>query len=267
VDLLIKPPGEAAFEFFGFPVYFYGIILAIAVLVGVLTAYFLYKKFYEPKSAGNILDFSPYMIIIGMLGARLYYCILDFQYYSVYPAEIFNIRQGGLSVHGMIIVGVLALWWFAGLYKMHFAKLLDVFCCGAILAQSIGRWGNFFNSEAFGTPIQHGLKLFVPIENRPYMYVDVEYFHPAFLYESVLDFLIFVVLLLVFRRLSKKPGLVACCYFIMYSAVRIFVEHLRLDSVLNINGVPVAQIVSGIIIIAAAAFVPVIITKSKGNHL
>ncbi len=261
--MILQPPGQIAFELFDVPVYFYGITMAIAVLACVLTAHFLYKKYYQTPNC--VLDFSPYLIIAGMLGARLYYCALNFDYYSVHPAEILDLRQGGLSVHGMIIAGVLALWLIAKIYKTSALKLLDVFACGAILGQAIGRWGNFFNQEAFGTPTDLPLKLFIPIEKRPFSYMDFEHFHPAFLYESILNLVIFIVLVLLLPRLSKKPGLTAGLYLILYSAARIFVEQIRVDSALDINGIPFAQIISAVIIFAAAIFMVILGYVHRNN--
>jgi phosphatidylglycerol:prolipoprotein diacylglycerol transferase len=180
---------------------------------------------------------------------------VNFSYYSHHPLEIFSIRQGGLSIHGMIIVGIVALWGFAKFYKLSFLKLCDVFLCASALAQSIGRWGNFFNSEAFGLPTNLPWKLYIPYSHRPLQYINFEYFHPTFLYESILDFLIFVILFLCFKKLSQKSGTIAAMYLIMYSLVRIFVEHLRIDSVLNIAGFPIAQIVSVVMLICGLAVI------------
>ena len=94
---------------------------------------------------------------------------------------------------------------------------MDVFLCSTALAQSIGRWGNFFNSEAFGLPTDLPWKLFIPISHRPMDYINVEYFHPTFLYESILDLAIFLILVFLFPKLSKKPGTIACLYLILYS--------------------------------------------------
>ncbi len=236
-----QSPGAVAFTIFDMPVYYYGIILAVAIFAGVYTADFLYKKYYNKIS--YIFDFTPYMVILGILGARLYYCAVNYSYYFLHPLEIFNIRQGGLSIHGMIIVGIFALFVFSKIYKMSFLKLVDVFLCGTALAQSIGRWGNFFNSEAFGLPTDLPWKLYIPASHRTLEYINFEYFHPTFLYESILDFCIFIILLFCFRK-KLQPGMIACLYLIMYSVVRIFVEHFRIDSVLNVAGLPVAQIVS-----------------------
>ncbi len=260
---MFQSPAEVAFSIFGFPVYFYGIILALAILVGVYSAYFLYKHFYDKEKASSIIDFSPYIIIIGIIGARLYYCIVNYSYYFHHPFEIFYIRQGGLSIHGMIIVGLITLFVFSKIYKISFFKLIDVFLCGTALGQCIGRWGNFFNSEAFGTPTNLPWKLFIPVEKRPPQYLDFDYFHPTFLYESILDLLIFIFLLLLFRKFSKHPGLIACFYLIMYSFARIFVEHFRVDSILNIYGVPVAQIMSLALILFASIFMVYIIYRDN----
>lgn len=202
---MFQSPAEVAFNIFGFPVYYYGIILALAIFIGVYASYFLYKKFYGVEKASCIMDFAPYLIIIGIIGARLYYCLVNYSYYIENPLEIFYIRQGGLSIHGVIIIGILTLFAFSKIYKMSFLKLIDVFLCGTALGQCIGRWGNFFNSEAFGTPTNLPWKLFIPLSQRPVQYVKFEYFHPTFLYESILDLIIFLILLAIFKRCSKHP--------------------------------------------------------------
>ncbi len=262
---MFQSPGDVAFRILGFPVYYYGIILAFSILTGVYTAYLLYKKFYDEINAKKIIDFSPFIIITGIIGARLYYCCVNYSYYINHPLEIFYIRQGGLSVHGMIIVGIFSLFVFSKIYKMSFLKLIDVFLCGTALGQSIGRWGNFFNSEAFGTPTNLPWKLYIPVSDRPIQYIGYEYFHPAFLYESILDLVIFIILLLLFKKVSKHPGVLACIYLILYSLVRISVEYLRIDSVLNISGIPVAQIMSLILILAASIFMIFILYKDKAD--
>ena len=114
MPISFQSPGEIAFNILGFPVYYYGVILAAAIFVGVYTADFLYKKYYDKIS--YIFDFTPYMIVLGILGARLYYCVVNYSYYIAHPFEIFNIRQGGLSIHGMIIVGIVSLYMFSKIY-------------------------------------------------------------------------------------------------------------------------------------------------------
>lgn len=260
---MFQSPSDIAFVIFNFPIYYYGIILSFSISIGVLSAYYLYKIFYV-KKASYIIEISSYIILLGIIGARLYYCFVNYAYYIHQPLEILNIRQGGLSIHGMIIAGVLSLYFFAKKYKMSFLKLTDVFLCATSLAQSIGRWGNFFNSEAFGTPTNLPWKLYIAPLYRPIEYIDYEYFHPTFLYESILDFLIFIILLSLFKKMSKTPGKITCLYLILYSLVRIFVEHFRVDSVLYIGGIPIAQLVS-ILLILFALILFLFIKKNNPN--
>ena len=245
--MIIQSPGEVAFYIFNFPVYSYGIILAFAVFLGVCTAEILAKKFSDiPENF--FVDNSPVVIIAGILGARLYYCIVNYPYYIHNPLEIFDIRQGGLSIHGMLIAGIVTVYFLAKKYRVNLLRLLDVLACSVILAQSAGRWGNFFNSEAFGYPTGALWGVYIPPENRPLQYFDSELFHPAFLYESFLDLVVFALLIFILRR--TRAGCTFFWYLILYSVVRIFVEYFRIDSVLNIGRFPIAQVVSVLLIIA-----------------
>ena len=245
--MIIQSPGEIAFNIFNFPVYSYGIILAFAVFLGVCTAEILAKKFSDiPENF--FVDNSPAVIIAGILGARLYYCIVNYPYYIHNPLEIFDIRQGGLSIHGMLIAGIVTVYFLAKKYRVNLLRLLDVLACSVILAQSAGRWGNFFNSEAFGYPTGGNWGVFIPVPQRPVEFLNYELFHPAFLYESFLDLVIFAVLIFILRR--TRAGCTFFWYLILYSVVRIFVEYFRIDSVLNIGGFPIAQVVSVLLIIA-----------------
>ena len=236
---------------FGINVYFYGVILALAIVVGVFVSDYIGTKFFNLKKE-TIIDLSPYLIIFGIIGARLYYCFLNSDFYLRFPTEILAIRHGGISIHGAILGGFLGLLIFAKRHRLSVLKLADVSSVGLVLAQSIGRWGNFFNSEAFGSPTNLPWKLYIAPQYRPIPFTDNEYFHPTFLYESVLDFAVFVLLYFLVKRGSvKKDGNLALIYLILYSLIRIFVEHYRIDSVCYINGFPVAIVVSVCIIILA----------------
>lgn len=244
---------------FGLHIYFYGVVLALAIAVGTLVSnYFAEKKFELPKDV--IVDMTPYLIIFGIIGARLYYCILNHDFYLRFPTEILAIRHGGISIHGAILGGFLGLILFAKRRNFSIARLCDVSVIGLILAQSIGRWGNFFNSEAFGYPTNLAWKLYIAPQYRPIPYTNYEYFHPTFLYESILDLLIFAVLLFILKKdFYKKEGNLALIYLILYSLVRIFVEYFRIDSVSYVHGIPIAIIVSACIILLA---LPVLIYKN-----
>ena len=141
---------------------------------------------------------------------------------------------------------------------------MDVFACGTAIAQSIGRWGNFFNSEAFGSPTNLPWKLYIPVEHRPLEFISVEYYHPTFLYESILDLCIFFILLSVIKKISYKcSGIAFFAYLMLYGAVRFLIEQVRIDSALNVFGVPIAQIVSVIMFIVGVAGICILYKKSK----
>lgn len=236
---------------FGVHIYFYGVILALAIVTGTLVSDYIGEKFYGLKKE-TMIDASPYLIIFGIIGARLYYCLLNSDFYTRFPSEILAIRHGGISIHGAILGGLIGLIIFAIRHKISIPKLCDISAIGLILAQAIGRWGNFFNSEAFGSPTNLPWKLYIAEQYRPIPYTNVEYFHPTFLYESILDLILFGILLLVLKKgWNKKDGNIALLYLILYSLIRIFVEHFRIDSVMYIHGIPVAMVVSVAIIFVA----------------
>lgn len=262
---MLQSPGEVAFSIAGMPVYYYGLILAAAAFIGFYTAYKLYAKFFDKEAAEKIIDMAPILIIAGVIGARLYYCMVSYSYYLEHPLDILNIRQGGLSIHGMILAGIIALYFCVRHYRLDFLRTLDVMACGTALAQAVGRWGNFFNSEAFGMPTDLPWKLYIPISQRPQALIGYEYFHPTFLYESLLDLAVFFVLYLILRHFAPKKGLIFGIYLILYSFVRIGVEYLRVDSVLNLFGVPIAQWASVCIIIAALFYIGVLLGTKKVN--
>lgn len=241
---------------FGVHIYFYGVILALAIITGTFISEYLSVKYFEFKKE-TIIDMAPYLIIFGIAGARLYYCLLNSGFYLRFPTEILAIRHGGMSIHGAILGGLIGLIIFAKRHKISPFKLADASVLGLSFAQAIGRWGNFFNSEAFGTPTDLPWKLYIAPQYRPIPFENYEYFHPAFLYESILDLVIFGILLYIVRKnANKKDGNLALIYLILYSTARIFVEHFRIDSVLYIHGIPVAIIISAsIIVLSLIAFV------------
>jgi len=261
--MILNSPSISTISLFGFDIYFYGLILAFAVFSGFYVAYYLFKKYYNEIFAEKFFDFSPLLLIGGIFGARLYYCILNYEYYFIHPIEILNLRQGGLSIHGMMIFGAISLFAMAKYYKINFFKLIDTFCCALPLAQSIGRWGNFFNSEAFGLPTSDSiLKLYIAPNNRPIGFENFDFFHPTFLYESIFDLLIFLILFNLFKYFSKTPGNICSLYLICYGFIRYWIEQLRIDSALNIFNIPIAQIMS-ILMIIVGIFIFYIINKKN----
>ena len=244
---MFTSPSQILCTIFGVNIYYYGVIMALAIATGVLVADWAGTKYFGLKKE-TIIDLAPYIIIFGILGARIYYCALNYGFYLRFPTEIIAIRHGGISIHGAMLGGALGLWLFAKRHKLNPIKLCDTSVIGLSIAQAIGRWGNFFNSEAFGLPYNGFLKLYIPPSDRPAAFMNYEYFHPAFLYESILDLVIFVILFFIYKRYNvKRPGFTLAMYLILYSVARFAVEQIRIDSALNISGIPVAQIISGVI--------------------
>lgn len=257
-------PGEIFISIGPLKIFYYGLFMAFAILAGMLTSNIIRAKFYPEISEDDFFNLSFILIIFGVIGARLYYCLLTLPYYLENPTEIFFIRQGGMAIHGALLGGFLGGLIYLRLKKLPILKLCDLFAYGLILGQAIGRWGNFFNSEAFGKPTEIFCKLFIPISHRPLQYINCEYFHPTFLYESLLNILIFLILFFVIRKLVKGfSGIVFASYLILYSIARIVVENLRLDSVLQIAGISFPIIMSIIIIGVAIVMTAIILKKQK----
>ena len=242
---MFQSPGEIAFTIGHLDIYYYGIIMAFAIFCGLLTILGIRKYFFPDILKDRIFDISFILIICGILGARLYYVLLDYKYFLKFPYEIPAVWHGGISIQGAIAAGIIAGIIYVKKHKINFFRYADLFIFGLVTGQIIGRWGNFFNSEAFGLPTNLPWKLFIPYSHRPLEFRSYEYFHPAFLYESLLNICIFVILYLLLTKLkTRKDGLIFFSYMILYSFARILVESIRTDSVLYIYGIPVAQIAS-----------------------
>jgi phosphatidylglycerol:prolipoprotein diacylglycerol transferase len=195
-----------------------------------------------------ISDLSIWLVIGAIPAARIYYVLFQWPEYSQHPERIIAIWQGGIAIHGAIIGGLIAALIFARINKTSFWQLTDLVAPSLILGQAIGRWGNFFNSEAFGRPTNLPWKLYIPPDRRPLDLVNFEYFHPTFLYESLWNLMVFALLLtLFFRALSKKPrlkvGTLFLVYWVSYSLGRVWIEGLRTDS-LMLGPLRIAQMVS-----------------------
>ena len=148
---MFASPSQILCTVFGVHIYYYGVVMALAVAAGTLVSDYIGTKYFELKKE-TIIDLAPYFIIFGIVGARLYYCLMDFDFYLRFPTEILAIRHGGISIHGAIFGGLFGLWIFSLRHKISFLKLCDVCSIGLAFGQAIGRWGNFFNSEAYGSP-------------------------------------------------------------------------------------------------------------------
>lgn len=224
----------------------YGLLIASAVLIGVaLSQYLAKKRGVDPEKVG---DMVIWLVIAAIPCARLYYVAFEWSSYASRPEDIIAIWKGGIAIHGAVLGGTLAAWIFARLNRLSFWQLSDVIAPSLILGQAIGRWGNFFNSEAFGGPTNLPWKLFIPLSNRPAGDREFEYFHPTFLYESLWDLSVFGLLLSLFFWGQRNPGKLRSgtlflVYMIAYSTGRLWIEGLRTDS-LMFGPLRMAQMVS-----------------------
>ena len=212
-------PNPTAFTAFGIDIMWYGIIIAAAMVLAVVI---IYRRAPMHKiSSERTLDFVLVCVPAGIIGARLYYVAFNWEYYSGDLYKIINIRSGGLAIHGGLIFGFLAAVLLCILWDIKPLNLLDLAAPAIAIAQSIGRWGNYFNQEAHGGPT-----------DLPWaIAVDGQMVHPTFLYESIWCFLLFVVLILVDSN-RKFEGQIFLLYGILYSLERFFVEALRTDSLM-----------------------------------
>jgi len=241
-NMVFTSPGPIIWQFGPFVLRWYGLLIGISVLLGLNLSQFLAKK--RQIDPNLIADLALALVIFALLGGRLYYVLFQWSYYQQNPWEIFALWHGGLAIHGAILAGLATTWFYARRQKVSLWALTDVLVPSLALGQMIGRWGNFFNSEAFGVPTDLPWKLYIPLENRPLELRQFEYFHPTFLYESLWNLLVLVLLLNLFFRYPRlRPGTLTLVYFCAYSVGRFFIEGLRTDS-LMFGSFRIAQVVS-----------------------
>jgi len=246
MDLTLYSPNSPILGYiFDYPIRYYGVIMSFSFLLGVFLIYQIFKNKLSKKDAEIFLDYSPLIIFFSIIGARVFYVLGDFEYYKLAPKEMFFINHGGLSIFGAIFFGFIALIIFSKIKKFNFWKHCDVIAIVFPLCQAFGRFGNYFNQEAYGRPYEGILKLYIGEQHRLSNLKDVSYYHPTFLYEAILDFLLFTFLLFLFSKNKKlKDGNITCLYLIFYSVIRFFIERIRIDSILNVAQVPIAQIIA-----------------------
>ncbi|MFN9871705.1 MAG: prolipoprotein diacylglyceryl transferase [Cyanobacteriota bacterium] len=225
-------PGPLVFQLGPFSLRWYGLLIAAAVLVGLMLAMQLARR--RGIDSALVADLLPVLVVGSVIGARLYYVALEWRQYQGRWSDILAIWRGGIAIHGALIGGVLATILFCRWRRQSFWPLLDVLVPSVALGQAIGRWGNFFNSEAFGLPTDLPWQLTIPRTQRPVEFLERTGFHPTFLYESLWNLGVCALLLLLFRRASRgrirlPAGALSCVYLMAYSSGRVWIEGLRID--------------------------------------
>ncbi len=229
-----------AFNLFGLSIRWYGILISFGMILGILLASHNCK--IKEISYDHMMDLILIALPAAIVGARLYYVLFNLDYYLANPSEILNIRQGGLAIHGGVLFALTAAFIYARKKKLDFLKYADAAAPSIILAQSIGRWGNFFNQEAHGGEVTKEFISRFPQFIQKGMYIEGTYYHPTFLYESIWNLAVFVILMLILRK-TKKDGATLFAYVGLYSIGRFLIEGLRTDS-LMLGPIRIAQLVS-----------------------
>ena len=260
---------------FGVDIAYYGITIAIAMIVGISIA--LHEAKRTGQNQDTYLDLLMLTMLTSVLGARIYYVIFSWDNYKDNLSEILNIRNGGLAIYGGIIAGVITVFIYSKITKMKFLQIADTVCMGLAAGQIIGRWGNFFNREAFGEYTNNLLAMQLPVSavreneitsamwNHVVTIGGVEYIqvHPTFLYEGLWNLMV-LLFLFWFRKRKKFEGELFFCYLVGYGVGRFWIESLRTDQLLlpGIH-VPVSQLLSAVLVIVSLS---VIIYKRRKNR-
>ena len=272
--IALRSPGPELIQLGPFSLRWYGLLIGISVLLGLNLSSELARRKGLKKNLIN--DLLPILVLGSVIGARIYYVAFEWRNYTgknfwssinfvnlniPIPSAI-EIWGGGIAIHGALIMGTLSVIFFCRWRKESFWDLIDVLVPSVALGQAIGRWGNFFNNEAFGIPTNLPWKLFIPYQFRPELFSVDNYFHPTFLYESIWNIFVFVILITLFHKSTTNEksipsGTLSCIYLIGYSLGRIWIEGLRIDP-LCLGGIPpfcqggfrIAQLISFFLISA-----------------
>lgn len=257
---------------FGFEIAYYGMIIGLGVIAGILMAVHEAKR--TKQDPDTYYDLAMYAVVLSVIGARIYYVIFSWDSYKDDLLSIFNIRQGGLAIYGGVITAIIVVFVFARVKKLSFGQMTDTAGLGLILGQIIGRWGNFFNREAFGEYTDNLLAMRLPLDAvrssdvtelmREHMEVidGISYIqvHPTFLYESLWNLAVLVGLLL-WRKHKKFQGEIFLLYLLGYGVGRFWIEGLRTDQLL-IPGMelPVSQVLA-VVLVVVSTFIIVLLRK------
>lgn len=260
-------PSPTLVSFGPIHIYWYGLFIVLAILTAMFITVKLAKK--SNIDPDIIYDLAFWLVLGGILGARIYDVLLELPYYAIHPLNVFKIWQGGLAIHGAIIAGMIIIWRYSRKLKINFFHLAGLIVPGLALAQAIGRWGNYFNQELFGYPTKLPWGIYISPANRPAIFSKVEYFHPTFLYESIGCLLIFLFLLFLVKKINEKNldkfFYISLSYLFLYSILRFSLEFIRIDSTPIFFGLRWPQWASLLIIIISIVWVLLKLKKRANN--
>ena len=236
-------------------IYWYGaLIVTGAILAAYIAGRLARRNGHDPDIAWNLL---LVVLVTGIIGARAYHVVSSWDYYRIHPGEIVGLQMSGFGIFGAVAGGLLGIWVFAKRAHLRFLEWADYVAPGLLLAQAIGRWGNFFNQELYGPPTDLPWGIYIAPGHRLPQYAAFDHFHPTFFYESMLDLIGFIVLFYLARNWKKNRlyGDLFFIYGLIYPVIRFFIEFLRPDAWV-LGALPTAQWVSiGAVILFGALII------------
>lgn len=239
-------------------IHWYGVVIMLGAVAGAwLAARRAKERGHDPEIVWDLLI---YLFIGGVIGARIWHILtpspstgVSTAWYLSHPLDAIAVWKGGLGIPGAVIGGVIVLYFYTRRYQLSFAEWADIAAPSIPLGQAIGRWGNYFNQELYGAPTDLPWKIYIDSAHRLPTYFDVEYYHPLFFYEAVLNLLNMFILLWISKRFADrlKNGDIFLCYLILYPIIRFFLDFLRLDASM-VGGLNVNQTVMAVVAICSA---------------
>jgi phosphatidylglycerol---prolipoprotein diacylglyceryl transferase len=230
----------------------YGILISLAILICAFTAERIVKK--AGKDVDILWGMALWAVVCALIGARLYHVLSFFPYYLAQPLKLLAIYDGGLGIFGALAGGLFGALAYLRFKKERALDWLDIAAIVLPLGQAIGRWGNFFNQELYGLPTNLPWGIYIQPANRPSQFAAYPRFHPLFLYESILDIVLFLVLIVLYRRKKYSTGFFLAMYFIGYGSIRFILEFLRIDP-WTIYGLNAAQMLSILIVLYGSIYI------------
>jgi phosphatidylglycerol:prolipoprotein diacylglycerol transferase len=256
---VFRSPGAVLLHVGPLTLRWYGVVVALAMGAGLwVAARAAGRRGLDPR---QMLKVGELALLGGLVGARLYYVLFSWDYYGAAPWKILAVWEGGAAIHGGLIGGLLAGGAYAWRRGLPVGRCLDAAAPALALGQAIGRWGDFFNEEAFGPPTTLPWGLYVSPAHRPLLYAQADFFHPAFLYESVWSLIVLGILIASRHRLARAPGALFLAYLGWYSFGRLWIERLRVDA-LMLGPFRVAQLASAAGILLAVVWVPKLLKRA-----